>query len=76
MPKSKSAVDYYRQCFEKAYGKKIRHDQWTRYRKEMLAAGIALNAESVRFYARFKQIRPRKVLTKSAIDTFLKFDRQ
>lgn len=76
MPKSKSAADYYRQCFEKAYGKKIRHDQWAKYRKEILAAGIALNAESVRFYARFKQIRPRKVLTKSAIDTYLKFDSQ
>lgn len=76
MPTTKSANDYYRQLFEKVYGKPIKHSHWLQIRQEITEAGLHLNAETVRAYASFKRMNPRKRLSKEALERLDQFSKQ
>ena len=68
MPIYKSHGDTYRRYFEEVYGASIRHDTWLKYKRELQLAGLELIKENVQTYAKIKRLRPRSIITKSAIE--------
>ena len=76
MPIYKSHGDTYRRYFEETYGASIRHDTWLKYKGEMRQAGLELIKENVQTYAKIKKLRPRSIITKSAIDKMRTFTKR
>ena len=68
MPKTISRDNPQRLKFEKEYGRTIRHDHWLKICSEMKQSGLEKNHRNLTFYAHFKQIFPRKTLTKEMIE--------
>ncbi len=75
MPPVKSSFDSYRKQYQEIYGKTIRHDQWLQVCREIREAGLRIDHQTIKAYARFKKANPRKPLTKAAIEQLETFTR-
>ncbi|NJO28105.1 MAG: hypothetical protein HC874_11580, partial [Richelia sp. SL_2_1] len=66
MPKTITGNDPYRKKFQEIYGN-IRNSQWLLFRTELRSAGLILDMKTVEFFANFKKLQPRTILTKEAL---------
>ena len=66
MPKTITGNDPYRKKFQEIYGN-IRNSQWLNIRTELRSAGLKLDMKTVEFFANFKKLQPRTILTKKAL---------
>ena len=66
MPKTLTGNNPLRLKYEEVYGK-IRHSQWLNVRSEIVNAGLTLDSATITFYAQFKKLQPRKVLTRKTL---------
>lgn len=73
MPKTISGNNPHRKKFEEVYGKSIRHDSWLQICHEIKDAGLKVDMKTVSFYAKFKKIRPRTLITKEVINKLNNF---
>ncbi|NJS17000.1 MAG: hypothetical protein HC787_09580 [Nostocaceae cyanobacterium CSU_2_110] len=66
MPKTITGNDPYRKKFQEIYGN-VRNSQWLNIRTELRSAGLKLDMKTVEFFANFKKLQPRTILTKEAL---------